>query len=179
MKYFACLLAVIGLALSTGCKTTECTKDKKCMTEAAPEPTDTLAEAIVVDDADQGFGTEGGWSLGWTSKDYKSGLKWAYLSTKATATATWSAEIPVCGQYEVFEWHGADPHSDHATDAPFTVHYADGSKTVLVNQRENAGQWNSLGTYTFKKGTTAKVTVTNKANGNVIADAVKFEYKGN
>jgi len=49
---------------------------------------------------------------------------------------------------------------------------------VLVNQRVNGGQWILLGTYTFSAGTAGTVTLTDKANGTVIADAVKLVPTG-
>ena len=47
-----------------------------------------------------------------------------------------------------------------------------------INLRGNIGKWNTLGTFKFAAGTRGNVTLTNKANGNVIADAIKFAYKG-
>jgi RHS repeat-associated protein len=66
----------------------------------------------------------------------------------------------------------------HASNAPFTIKHSTGSATVLVNQRLNGGQWMLLGTYTFSAGTAGTVTLTDKANGTVIADAVKLVPTG-
>jgi RHS repeat-associated protein len=66
----------------------------------------------------------------------------------------------------------------HASNAPFTIKHSTGSATVLVNQRLNGGQWMLLGTYTFNAGTAGTVTLTDKANGTVIADAVKLVPTG-
>jgi hypothetical protein len=84
----------------------------------------------------------------------------------------------VAGTYEVFEWHGDDPNADHATKAPFAITCAGGAKTILVDQTKNIGQWNALGTFKFEAGKGGNITVTNKADGNVLADAIKLVYKG-
>src|ERR1051325_3983538 len=51
-------------------------------------------------------------------------------------------DIKTAGMYDVYEWHGDDPNSDHASKAPFTVKSDDGNKTIPVNLRENTGKWN-------------------------------------
>jgi hypothetical protein len=43
-----------------------------------------------------------------------------------------------------------------------------------MDQQQNGGVWNSLGTFTLGPGTAHKVTLTDQANGYVIADAVRF-----
>ena len=43
----------------------------------------------------------------------------------------------------------------------------------------NYGTWNSLGTYQLATGSTTNyVRISNKANGPVMADAIKFVFKG-
>jgi len=51
----------------------------------------------------------------------------------------------------------------------------DGSKLLAktkVNQRKNGGRWNSLGTYTFKKG--ARVVIVANGTGTACADALRL-----
>jgi hypothetical protein len=171
------LIGAVALCVMIGLVGCEQGADKG-MAQAEQKEAAKKIEPVVVDDGDPGFETEGDWSMGWTSADYQGGLKWTYMSSTPTAKAIWTPDLPQAGKYEVYEWHGADPHYDHATDAPYTVNYDGGSKTVMVNQRKNAGQWNKLGTFEFEEGTSGNVTLTNKANGNVVADAVKFVYTG-
>jgi RHS repeat-associated protein len=64
--------------------------------------------------------------------------------------------------------------STHASNAPFTIKYSGGSKTIAVNQRSNNGQWMLLGSFSFVTGTPGSITLTDNANGTVIADAVKL-----
>jgi RHS repeat-associated protein len=64
--------------------------------------------------------------------------------------------------------------STNASNAPFTVQYSGGSQAIAVNQRSSGGQWMLLGSFAFTAGTAGSVTLTDNANGVVIADAVKL-----
>ncbi len=88
--------------------------------------------------------------------------------------------IGVPGYYQVFEWHGWHEWAidDEATNVPYTIKYHNGQKSGMINQKKDHGRWNSLGLYYFQSGTSGYVELTNKADGVVIADAIKFEYRG-
>ena len=89
----------------------------------------------------------------------------------ATAnSAMWTASLAP-GQYEVYARWTA--HPNRATDAKYTVSHATGQATVTVDQQQAGGAWNLLGTFSFGAGS-AQVTLTDQANGYVIADAVRF-----
>ncbi|HUF82822.1 MAG TPA: hypothetical protein VMN03_16930, partial [Burkholderiales bacterium] len=88
----------------------------------------------------------------------------------APSTATWSAALPGSGSYEVFaRW---TQHPNRATNARYTVNHAGGATELIVNQAAGGGNWNSLGTYSFNGA--ASVSLTDQADGYVIADAVMF-----
>ncbi len=131
--------------------------------------------AIIVDNMQQGpeFSLEGEWSLGKAGQDYAGVLHWAKAGSGETKVH-WRPDLPQAGAYAVYVWYGADPMNDHATDAPYVVRFDGGEEEIRVNLKENAGQWVALGEYTFSRGTEGCVTATNAANGNVVADAVKF-----
>jgi hypothetical protein len=135
-----------------------------------------VAGEIIIDNGDSGFHTEGNWAAATGGQDYRDDLVWTTGTTAADtpATATWTPEIKTAGMYDVYEWHGDDPNSDHAGNAPFTIKFDGGAKTVLVDLRTNTGRWNLLGTFRFAAGKTGSVTLSSKADGNVIADAVRF-----
>ena len=117
------------------------------------------------------------WSQGCRSYREQWGL--AY-SSPGNSQAVFTPTMSVPGQYEVFEWHGEKTDANEATNAQHTIHHAGGVKTILVNQRQNQGRWNSLGIYTFDQGTNGNVTISALgADGIVIADAIKFVYLGN
>ncbi len=88
--------------------------------------------------------------------------------------------IGVPGYYQVFEWHcwHESAIDDEATNVPYTIKYRNGQKSGMINQKKDHGRWNSLGLYYFEAGTSGYVELTNQADGVVIADAVKFEYRG-
>ncbi|MDZ7376632.1 MAG: putative glycoside hydrolase [candidate division KSB1 bacterium] len=88
--------------------------------------------------------------------------------------------IGVPGYYQVFEWHcwHESAIDDEATNVPYTIKYHNGQKSGMINQKKDHGRWNSLGLYYFEAGTSGYLEFTNKADGVVIADAVKFEYRG-
>ena len=97
--------------------------------------------------------------------------------------ATWPADLSdSAGSYEVFIWYPSFPVL--ATNAPFTVNYADpvtglpASKTILIDQTQNGGQWVTLGTYDFIDDCCEGVTLTDNAGSWVVADAVRFEAVG-
>jgi hypothetical protein len=91
------------------------------------------------------------------------------------STLTWKPGLVRCGTYRVSVWFGGDPNSDHATNAPFIVHHYKGKKTIKLDQTSESGGWKELGVF-FLKDSTAAVELSNDANGNVVADAVKFEF---
>ncbi len=87
----------------------------------------------------------------------------------APNTATWTVPVPSSGSYNVYARWTA--HPNRATDAKYTVNHAGGASTVTANQEQNSGAWNLLGSYSFNAGN-ATVSLTDQANGYVIADAV-------
>jgi hypothetical protein len=119
--------------------------------------------------------------LAWTQgcRTWREQWPLAYASP-GNNQAIYTPTISVSGQYEVFEWHGDVAHSNEATNVPLTIQHAQGSETQWVNQRQNQGQWNSLGTYTFESGNSGSVTISaENTDGIVIADAFMFVFQGN
>jgi len=53
-----------------------------------------------------------------------------------------------------------------------------GAIMVTVDLRKDHGKWNQLGDFPFMKGQSGAVIVSNEADGNVMADAVKFVPRG-
>ena len=175
--------------LLTACQHTQTSRPEVVVTAPIPAPAAPAAPAaaaapagapasneVIVDNLDPGFKSEGDWKEGDSGADFKGGCLWANGTSAGAAanTATWTPDIKVAGMYDVYEWHGDDPNSDHASNAPFTVKSDDGTKTILVNLRNNTGKWHLLGTFKFAAGSGGNVSVSSKADGNVLADAVKF-----
>jgi len=86
-------------------------------------------------------------------------------------SAVWTPNVAQSGQYEVYaRW---TQHANRASDATYIVNHGGGTTAVQMDQRTNGGNWNLLGTFSLSPGTTHNVTLTDQANGYVIADAVR------
>ncbi|MFZ1748271.1 MAG: RHS repeat-associated core domain-containing protein, partial [Nitrospirales bacterium] len=91
-------------------------------------------------------------------------------------TATWGLSVPTTGTYDVYARWAAD--AGNATNASYTVHYAGGTTAVPMNQTQNGGQWNLLGTFNLNPASNSKVELSDQANGRVVADAVMVVPSG-
>jgi hypothetical protein len=179
-------MSVSVSVLLTACQSTQTSKPEAATMTAPAAPAAVAAPAsapasadggIIIDNADPGFTSTGNWTEASGGNDFKDGTTYASGTSAgdAASTATWTPDIKNAGAYDVYEWHGDDPNTDHATKAPFTVKSDDGSKTILVNLQTNSGKWNLLGTFNFAAGKGGNVSLsTSGADGNVLADAVKF-----
>ena len=141
---------------------------------------DMNALSVVVDDDDPATGTGYAETGVWTTTvgaGYQDGdCRWTETVTGTpTATATWTATLPTGGRYAVYVWYR--PVADRAPDARYTVHHAGGETTVMVDQQHHGITWHYIGTYGFRGGKEARVTLTNQSavTGTVVvADAVRF-----
>jgi hypothetical protein len=138
-----------------------------------------VAEVIVDNDAPDpgtGYSETGLWATG-AFTGYQ-GLTYRYTTTVTgtpTAAAVWTATLPTDGEYAVYVWYR--PGSDRAPDAHYTVYHAGGETTVVVDQRYHGITWHYIGTYGFRGGEEARVTLTNQssvAGKRIVADAVRF-----
>ncbi len=143
--------------------------------------------ALVADDDDgdeDGDGDEGGYretglwaTAAVTGTGYRGGdYRWTTTVTGTpTASATWTVTPPADGRYAVYVWYR--PGADRATDARYTVHHAGGETVVAVDQRHHGLTWHYLGTFGFRGGEAAAVTLSNcsaEAGRVVVADAVRL-----
>ncbi len=148
---------------------------------AAGQPSDEASRDVVVDDESVGaFRTTGTWSraTGQAGHPYYGVSYRSAPAGTGDRRASWQVDVPVTGEYHVLAW--AVAHANRASDAPFTVHHADGATTVRLDQRGQArvvgdsrpGVWVDLGAYRFEAGAAGRVELSNAADGFVIADAV-------
>ena len=112
----------------------------------------------------------------WATSTSIAGYYGSNYRTHAKGTGTnkvvWTPNVPSPGTYQVYaRWVAA---STHASNAPYTVKYNGGNATVTKSQRTSNGQWVLLGSYAFSAGTTGTITLTDNADGTVIADAIKL-----
>jgi len=87
--------------------------------------------------------------------------------------ALWRTNNPLMGVYNIYLWYGVLPDKRSATNAPFSVVTRKGSYEFIIDQNKNVSMWNLLGEFEDP----LYVKVTNKADGPVVLDAVKFERK--
>jgi N-acetylmuramoyl-L-alanine amidase len=140
---------------------------------ALPFATTGLAAELIVDNSDGVVQIKGKWTAtretaGFYGPDYlfrtpsdgKSSVTWP-LPTDATP-----------GRFEVFARWSAGPN--RATNAAYQVTSNAGVAAVAVNQKINGGSWQSLGTFEFQPNKAQGVTLTDSADGVVVADAIRF-----
>jgi RHS repeat-associated protein len=89
---------------------------------------------------------------------------------------TWTPDIQSAGDYQLYaRWTASSANSGAAQ---YTVVHGGGTSLVTVNQKQNGGQWNLLGTWSFAPGAGHQVTLTAASDGNVVADAIKLVGTG-
>lgn len=124
---------------------------------------------ITVDNEDPGFSITDGT---WTPSTFVSGfLGGNYLNTGDTTTFSqvqWALDTVDGEEYDVSaRWSAL---SNRTSSAIYTITHANGISQVTVNQRENGGQFVSLGTYVSP----TLVQLTNEGiDGFVVADSVQ------
>jgi len=151
--------------------------------------------AILVDDSGPGWTSNGQWSTASAKSAIGGLLHWtSTTSSSASATATWQTLLPADGYYEV----GTFVDDNHASSgwASYTITSSDPTHPsqsvthrVQVDQEhigvfQNAfgsvntsAQWIGLGTYYFKAGQPASVTLDNATgedNQQIAADGIEF-----
>lgn len=92
-----------------------------------------------------------------------------------TASATWTAQLPEAGFYDVSIAYTA--FTARVTDAHFVVRHAGGETHFRVNQQRHGGTWVQLGRFYFQQGAAQVVALndsTSSSGSNVSLDAVKF-----
>jgi protein phosphatase methylesterase 1 len=128
---------------------------------------------VRLDNADATFVTSGTWTLATKAPD-KWGASYVYKrGGTGSEQCVWPLAVPTSGRYEVSVWYSQG--EDRAGDAPFTVHHANGSSTVRINQRVAGGRWIRLGDYDMKAGE-GKVVLSDAISETsriVVGDAVK------
>lgn len=132
-------------------------------------------KGIVVDD--QQAKKTGHWKSSTSSKQFV-GFGYRHDDNRAdgNATARFEAKLPASGRYEVRI--ACPPNSNRATAVPVTIHHAEGSTTIHLDQRkapEIDDLFHVLGEFSFDASTPAVVSIDNSnADGYVILDAVQW-----
>ncbi|QBD79237.1 hypothetical protein EPA93_25940 [Ktedonosporobacter rubrisoli] len=151
--------------------------------------------AILVDDGDDGWSSDGDWNRETAQSDIKGAMHWtATSSDDPSASATWQPNLPASGYYEIgffvddnhasSSWvpctiYSTDPHHQN-TELKHTVYLDEshiGTFSSPYGTVNTGAQWVSLGTYYLKKGHHGRVMVSNATgeDGEELGvDAVEF-----
>jgi N-acetylmuramoyl-L-alanine amidase len=142
-----------------------------------PLATPTFAAEVVVDNSDASVQVKGKWTqtqstAGFYGADY-------LFRTPGDGTSTVTYPFPQAspaGKYTVFAQWSAGPN--RASNATYQVNSNGGANSVSVNQKVNGGGWQQLGTFDFQPNKGQGVTISDKADGVVVADAIRFLSAG-
>lgn len=135
-----------------------------------------MKNAIIIDNNDAGFSKKGEWKASTRDKAYEGENYLWCKNGDGSAKAVFSPKLPNDGKYRVYiKWVASKP-SDRATNAKYTVKFGDVIQSMKVDltQLEQAGKWFMLGEYSYSIGDDVSVTLTNKADNTVVADAAMF-----
>lgn len=130
----------------------------------------TISANTIIDNGDNGTSEIGVWQVSGAEGSYGENS----LYCKDT-NATYTYETSMEGYHKIsFRWTF---WNSRAYQVPVKIYNGDTLlDTVIVNQKDNCGQWNTLGIYMFT-GTAKIVVVSSPGNLNysTCADAVQFE----
>jgi hypothetical protein len=139
-----------------------------------PQPTPDID--LVVDNRDPAFSVTGTWFVGDGGQSYQGDCHWAPRGIQNIAYV--QPALPVAGAYEVLAWWCGDPDHNQSNRVLIEIYPYPGVKVphqVHVDLTQNAGRWNSLGTYSLGPG--SSLSVDGNLEGNVVADAFRFIYR--
>ena len=141
------------------------------VTISSSDPPDVpIGDVIIIDNGDAGTSRTGYWP-------FSSGAN--YYGTKSQYSrngTTYTFSTAVTGDIEIAMWWTEG--STRASQAPVRIY--DGSlllDTVHVNQRDDGGKWNVLGTYSFSSGS-ADIMVLANGGSSTCVDAMRYTVIG-
>ncbi|HEY0583940.1 MAG TPA: N-acetylmuramoyl-L-alanine amidase [Chloroflexota bacterium] len=139
---------------------------------ALPVASPTLAAELVIDNSDGAVQIKGKWTATNTTGGFLGSDYLFRTPGDGLSTVTWPFPSAAAGRYQVFARWSAGPN--RATNANYQVTSNAGTASVMLNQKNNGGAWQSLGTFDFQPGKSQGVVLADKADGVVVADAVRF-----
>ncbi|HEV7664423.1 MAG TPA: N-acetylmuramoyl-L-alanine amidase [Chloroflexota bacterium] len=139
---------------------------------ALPLASTTLAAELIVDNSDAAVQIKGKWAATNTTTGFLGNDYLFRTPGDGSATVGWPFPNGAAGRYQVFVRWTAGPN--RATNANYQINSNAGAANVVFNQKNNGGGWQSLGTFDFQPGKAQGVVISDKADGVVVADAVRF-----
>jgi N-acetylmuramoyl-L-alanine amidase len=138
-----------------------------------PVATPSLAAELVVDNSDGSVQVKGQWTATKSTSGFYGGDYLFRTPGDGSSTVTWPfPSKAAAGRYAVSAQWTSGPN--RASNATYQVNSAAGGSAVSVNQKSNGGGWQSLGTFDFAPNKGQGVVLTDKADGVVVADAIRF-----
>lgn len=141
-----------------------------------------LVTELRIDNSSSGYSESGSWTTSCPTSPYTPGygdgcLRYTstVVASTPTASASWSAVITTSGDYPVYAWYNAG--TDRPAQAHYQILYAGGTGDVVIDQQVHGYTWRYLGTFYFRAGETARVTLINTSNvagATLIADAIRL-----
>src|SRR5438477_595906 len=138
-----------------------------------PLATPGFAAETIVDNSDGSIQIKGNWSAtrettGFYGSDYL-----FRTPGDGTSSVTWPfPSASPAGRYTVYAQWSAGPN--RASNATYQITSNSGNSNVSVNQKVNGGGWQQLGSFDFQPKKGQAVMLTDKADGVVVADAIRF-----
>jgi len=139
---------------------------------ALPLASASFAAELVVDNPDGAVQVKGKWSATNTTGGFQGSDYLFRVAGDGNSSVFWPFPGGDAGRYEVFARWSSGPN--RATNATYEVTHNAGAQPVAVNQKNNGGAWQSLGSFDFQPNKNQGVKITDKADGVVVADAVRF-----
>ncbi len=136
------------------------------------EPVVDNPDDVIIDNIDARFETNSVWANSTVVPGFFADNYQYNNAGTGAETATWTVNFDQGGAFQVFARWTA--HPNRATNATYTVEHDGGLSTATVNQKQNGGEFRLLGVFNFSAGVDYGVTLTDDANGFVIADAIRF-----
>ncbi len=129
--------------------------------------------SLIIDNPEAQF--TGSWTLANSATD-KCGKDYCYIGkTGAGYSAKFVLPSTLQGQYRIYAWYSAG--TNRTSQAKYSVNHANGTSSVSINQQQNGGKWNLLGTWSFVIGKSYSVQISEclETGKVVIADAIRLE----
>ena len=152
---------------SESAKSSELTYTIPATSSSFHSSTSGSSSTVIIDNGASGTKASGTWTTSSGAGYY--GSKSVYSQT---VSSSYSFETARSGSQKVYLWWTT--HSTRYSAVPVKIY--DGSTlkaTVTVNQLQNGGKWNLLGTYSFS-GQAKVVIVSQSSSKTTCADAVQF-----
>ena len=131
------------------------------------------AAELIVDNSDGTVQVKGKWATSGTTGGFHGSDYLFRVPGDGTSIVTWPFPTSAAaGRYEVFAKWSAGPN--RATNATYQINSNAGQTSLVQNQKNDGGSWQSLGSFEFQPNKNQNVTLNDRADGVVVADAIRF-----